>query len=63
MHAHPTQAPVTRTRPPIVERIAGWSARHRKTAVLGWFLLVVAVFVGTHMISATRASPVRPSRR
>jgi RND superfamily putative drug exporter len=53
MHAHPTQAPVTRTRPPIVERIAGWSARHRKTAVLGWFLLVVAVFVGTHMISAT----------
>jgi RND superfamily putative drug exporter len=53
MHAHPTQAPVTRTRPPIVERIAGWSARHRKTAVLGWFLLVIAVFMGTHMISGT----------
>jgi putative drug exporter of the RND superfamily len=53
MHAHPTQAPAARTRRPIVERIAGWSARHRKTAVLGWFLLVVAVFVGGHMIPAT----------
>jgi RND superfamily putative drug exporter len=38
---------------PIVERIAGWSARHRKTAVLGWLLLVAAVFVGGQMIHAT----------
>jgi putative drug exporter of the RND superfamily len=30
---------------PVVERIAGWSARHRKTAVFGWLLLVVALFV------------------
>jgi putative drug exporter of the RND superfamily len=52
MHAHQTQAPA-RSRPPIVERIAGWSARHRKTAVFGWFLLVIAVFVGGHMIPAT----------
>jgi putative drug exporter of the RND superfamily len=52
MHAHQTQAP-TRSRPPIVERIAGWSARHRKTAVIGWFLLVIAVFAGGHMIPAT----------
>jgi RND superfamily putative drug exporter len=29
-------------RKPIVERVAGWSARHRKTAVFGWLLLVVA---------------------
>jgi len=36
-----------------VERIAGWSARHRKTAVLGWFLLVIAVFAGGHMIPST----------
>jgi putative drug exporter of the RND superfamily len=53
MHAHPTQAQARRTRPPIVERIAGWSARHRKTVVIGWFLLVVAVVVGTHMIPST----------
>jgi putative drug exporter of the RND superfamily len=52
MHAHQTHAPA-RSRPPIVESIAGWSARHRKTAVLGWFLLVIAVFVGGHMIPST----------
>ena len=30
---------------PGVERIAGWSARHRKTAVFGWLALVAVVFV------------------
>jgi putative drug exporter of the RND superfamily len=30
---------------PIVERVAGWSARHRKTAVFGWLLLVVGALV------------------
>jgi putative drug exporter of the RND superfamily len=35
------------TREPIVQRVAGWSARHRKTAVFGWLLLVVvAVAIG-----------------
>ncbi len=29
---------------PIVERVAGWSARHRKTAVVGWLLLVAVTF-------------------
>jgi RND superfamily putative drug exporter len=29
----------------VIERIAGWSARHRKTAVIGWLVLVAAVFV------------------
>jgi putative drug exporter of the RND superfamily len=31
-------------RAPVVERVAGWSTRHRKTAVLGWFALVVVAF-------------------
>jgi RND superfamily putative drug exporter len=32
----------------MVERVAGWSARHRKTALFGWLLLVVgAVMVGS----------------
>ena len=44
--------PQARTRAPMVERIAGWSARHRKTAVIGWLLLVVAVFAGGHMVPA-----------
>jgi putative drug exporter of the RND superfamily len=38
------------SRPPVVERIAGWSARHHKTAVLGWLFLVAAVFVGGQML-------------
>ena len=32
-------------RRPVVERIAGWSARHRKTAVFGWLALVAVLFV------------------
>ena len=39
-------------RAPIVERVAGWSARHRKTAVLGWLALVAAVFVFGQMLPA-----------
>ena len=41
-----------RSRAPVVERIAGWSARHRKTAVLGWLLLVAAIFVGGQLLPA-----------
>ena len=36
--------------PPIVERVAGWSVRHRKIAVFGWLLLVAAAFAaGQHL--------------
>ncbi len=38
------------SRAPVVERIAGWSARHRKTAVFGWFLLVALIFVACHQL-------------
>jgi len=41
-----------RPRAPVVERVAGWSARHRKTAVLGWLVLVAAVFIAGQMLSA-----------
>ena len=34
---------MTMTHAPIVERVAGWSVRHRKTAVIGWLLLVAVV--------------------
>ncbi len=38
-----------KARRPVVERIAGWSVRHRRTAVIGWLVLVAAVFVaGQH---------------
>jgi putative drug exporter of the RND superfamily len=36
---------MNKTQAPMVERVAGWSARHRKTAVIGWLLLVVAAAV------------------
>src|SRR6202142_2981495 len=32
-----------RVRSPFVERIAGWSTRHRKTAVFGWLALVAII--------------------
>jgi putative drug exporter of the RND superfamily len=38
------QARRRRTRRPAVERITGWSTRHRKTAVFGWLALVAIVF-------------------
>jgi putative drug exporter of the RND superfamily len=41
-----------RHRPPFVERIAGWSARHRKTAVFGWLALVAVVFLGGQSLGA-----------
>jgi len=43
-------------RPNVTERVAGWSARHRKTAVFGWLLLVAALFVGGQLLG-TRSLP------
>jgi RND superfamily putative drug exporter len=38
---------------PVVEAVAGWSARHKKTAVIGWLLFVIAaVVIGQHVTSA-----------
>ena len=40
--------PRTGVRPPVVERIAGWSARHRAIALIGWLMLVAgAVVIGS----------------
>ena len=47
------EQPALRPQGPVVERIAGWSATHRKTAVIGWLLLAAAVFAGGRMISST----------
>ena len=37
----------------MVERVAGWSATHRKTAVFGWLGLVAIVFVTGQLMSAS----------
>src|SRR5215472_1092692 len=47
-------------RAPFVERIAGWSARHRKTAVLGWLALVAVVFLGGQALG-TKSQPAYDS--
>ncbi len=41
---------------PIVERVAGWSARHPKTAVAGWLGLVAAAFL-TGQLLGTQSLP------
>lgn len=46
----------TRLRTSAVERIAGWSARHPKAAVVGWFGLVAAAFV-TGQLLGTQSLP------
>ncbi len=47
---------------PLIERIAGWSARHRKAAVLGWLLLVGMVFVAGQFIGTSNISSYDPGK-
>jgi RND superfamily putative drug exporter len=47
-------------RAPIVERVAGWSARHRKTAVFGWLLLIVAAVVAGQQIKSPSVNSYDP---
>jgi putative drug exporter of the RND superfamily len=49
-------------RAPLVERIAGWSARHRKTAVFGWLALVAVIFVAGQSISAKNVTQYDPGQ-
>ena len=45
-------APERAERRPFVERIAGWSARHKKTAVFGWLALVAVLFVASQALGS-----------
>ncbi len=56
-HDPPRRERRRRVRAPFVERIAGWSARHRKTAVFGWLALVAVVFIGGHALAAATPAP------
>jgi putative drug exporter of the RND superfamily len=49
-------------RAPVVEHIAGWSARHRKTAVLGWLVMVVAVFLAGQRIGTSHVNSYDPGQ-
>ena len=47
-------------RAPIVERVAGWSALHRKTAVFGWLLLVVVAVAVGHQLGTSSVNSYDP---
>ena len=49
-------------RAPIVERVAGWSARHRKTAVFGWLLLVVVAVAVGHQLGTSNVNSYDPGQ-
>jgi len=51
-----------RPRAPAVERIAGWSARHRKTAVFGWLLMVAAVFAVSQLMGSRNLPSYDPGQ-
>src|ERR1022692_977688 len=51
-----------RARAPIVERIAGWSAVHRKTAVISWLVLVAAAFIVGQLMSASNVQSYDPGQ-
>ena len=57
-----------RSSPPnLAARMGRWSAHHRKTAIFGWFALVIAAFAvgtatGTHKIDAATSGPGQSGR-
>jgi RND superfamily putative drug exporter len=51
-----------RDRPNMTERVAGWSAAHRKTAVFGWLLLVAALFMGGQALGSRNLPAYSPGQ-
>jgi putative drug exporter of the RND superfamily len=51
-----------KTHAPMVERVAGWSARHKKTAVFGWLLLVIAAVVVGRQLGTSNVSSYDPGQ-
>ena len=47
---------------PVVERMAGWSVRHRKTAVFGWLLLVIAAVVIGQKVGTSNINSYDPGQ-
>ena len=49
-------------RRPLVERIACWSARYRKSVVAAWLLLVAAAFVGGQFVTSAGVQQYDPGQ-
>jgi RND superfamily putative drug exporter len=47
---------------PIVEKVAGWSVRHKKTAVFGWLLLIVACVVVGQRVGTSNINSYDPGQ-
>jgi RND superfamily putative drug exporter len=54
--------PAAQVRPPLVERIAGWSARHRAAAMLGWLGFLVAAFVAGQFVGGASVPQYGPGQ-
>ena len=50
------------TRAPIVERVAGWSARHRVIVVISWLMLIVAAFAVGQRLGTGNANSYDPGQ-
>src|ERR1700684_3271341 len=51
-----------KTHAPVVERVAAWSARHKKTAVFGWLLLVIAAVVVGQRLGTSNVTSYDPGQ-
>ena len=55
-------SPPRRGSGPVVERVAGWSARHRKTALFGWLLLVAGAVMAGGMLGTKNLNSYDPGQ-
>ncbi|MFB9837999.1 MMPL family transporter [Actinoallomurus acaciae] len=52
--------PEAARRAPLVERVAGWSARHRAPAIMGWFALVIFAVLSGALVPGQGAGGIDP---
>ncbi len=50
------------SRAPAVERIAGWSVRHRKVAIFGWLLMVAVIFTAGQLMGSRNLPDFDPGQ-
>jgi RND superfamily putative drug exporter len=57
-----TNHPGRQAKAPVVERVAGWSARHRIVVVVGWLLLVAAAFTVGQRLGVANTNAYDPGQ-
>jgi RND superfamily putative drug exporter len=60
--ARPTAGQYRLARRPVVERLACWSARHRKTAVALWLAFMAAAFIGGQFAAGSSVQQYDPGQ-